>query len=116
MMNYEPKNCEGSCKHDALPLQQKQVPDSDGQTEGETIKETLEEPLERVEAGGDALVDQVLLQPPQLLVEDPIMMVLKPDQLGKAWNEETVHAVLGTRHQLTQRPECVFFRVEIHQQ
>ena len=50
-----PENCECCGKHDTLPLQEVQVPDSDGYTEGKAVKEALEEPLESVKAGGDAL-------------------------------------------------------------
>ena len=44
------------------------------------------------------------------------MVVLEADEFRKAWDEETVHIVLGTGHQLTQRPEGVLLGVEVHQQ
>ena len=62
-----------------------------------------------VEAGGDVLGDEMLLKPPQLLVKNPVVVILKANELGKAWDEEAMHTVLGTRHQLAQRPKCIFF-------
>ena len=44
------------------------------------------------------------------------MVVLEADEFRKAWDEESVHIVLGAGHQLTQRPEGVLLGVEVHQQ
>ena len=60
----------GGGEHDGLPLQQVEVPHPDRHAEGETVQEALEEPLESVETRRDVLIQQVLLQPPQLLVKD----------------------------------------------
>ena len=60
----------GGGEHDGLPLQQVEVPHPHRHAEGETVQEALEEPLESVETRRDVLIQQVLLQPPQLLVKD----------------------------------------------
>ena len=44
------------------------------------------------------------------------MMILKPKQLWKAVNKEAVHVVLWCGHELTEGPEGVLFRVEVHQE
>ena len=44
------------------------------------------------------------------------MVVLEADEFRKAWDEESVHIVLGAGHQLTQRPEGVLLGVKVHQQ
>ena len=44
------------------------------------------------------------------------MVILEADEFRKAWDEESVHIVLGAGHQLTQRPEGVLLGVKVHQQ
>ena len=52
------------------------------------VKKTLKEPLEGVDPGVDSLLVEVLLQLGHELLEDPVVVRLKPDQLRKPVDEE----------------------------
>ena len=44
------------------------------------------------------------------------MMSLEAHKFREAWDEEAMHVVLGSNHKLTESPECILVRVEIHQE
>ena len=43
-------------------------------------------------------------------------MILKPEKFWKAMDKEAVHVVLWSGHELTEGPECVLLRVEVHEE
>ena len=71
----------GGGEHDGLPLQQVEVPHPHRHAEREPVQEALEEPLEGVETSRDVLIQQVLLQPPQLLVKNLKLEMIRNSNL-----------------------------------
>ena len=45
-----------------------------------------------------------------------IMMVLESHKFWKPWDEEAMHVILWSNHKLTESPECILIRVEIHEE
>ena len=45
-----------------------------------------------------------------------VMMVLEAHKFRKAWDKEAMHVELWSNHKLTESPECILIRVEIHQE
>ena len=45
-----------------------------------------------------------------------IVMFLKSQQFWKPGDEQAVHGVLRSDHQLIERPESILVRVEIHEE
>ena len=43
-------------------------------------------------------------------------MILKPEKFWKAMDKEAVHVVLWSGHELTEGPEGVLLRVEVHEE
>ena len=43
-------------------------------------------------------------------------MSLEAHKFREAWDKEAMHVVLGSNHKLTESPECILIRVEIHQE
>ena len=44
------------------------------------------------------------------------MMSLEAHKFREAWYKEAMHVVLGSNHKLTESPESILTRVEIHQE
>ena len=81
MVYHVPEYGVGGGEHDGLPLQQVEVPHPHRHAEREPVQEALEEPLEGVETSRDVLIQQVLLQPPQLLVKNLKLEMIRNSNL-----------------------------------
>ena len=81
MVYHVPEYGVGGGEHDGLPLQQVEVPHPHRHAERQPVQEALEEPLEGVETSRDVLIQQVLLQPPQLLVKNLKLEMIRNSNL-----------------------------------